>query len=786
MSVLRRKLRRDLRRLAGQVATIALVLACGIMTTVTLRGAFDSLVARRDAYYAASRFAHVFARVERAPLAVADELARIPGVAAVDARVVEDVLVPLAGEPDAITGRVVSLPDEGRPPLDDLHVRAGRLPAPGAADEAVILAQFAAAHGLRAGDRLPAVIDGRLRELAIVGVAASPEYVLAISGRELLPDNRRFVVLWMRRAAIAPAFQLDGAFDDVALGVVAGTSIPAVIDAVDRVLAPYGGVHAIPRARQLSHAGLDSELASLRTLGLVVPLIFLGVAAFLVHVVVSRLVFLERTQIAVLEALGFTGRQIVLHYLALVAVIAVLGAALGVAAGAWLARALTDLYAELYELPARRYELPAGVVALALAIGPGAAFAGALGAVRRAARLPPAEAMRPPAPPTYRRSWLERVPLARALGPGAIMVLRELARRPLRFAMSTLGIAASVAIVVTGRFATDAFDHLLRDAFVREHRADLTVAFAQPRPERAVRELEHVPGVRLAEGQRVVPVRLRVAGRARDTAITGLPEPSTLRRLLDHGRPRELPAEGLVLTDKLAELLGTRVGELVDVDRLDGDWASYRLPIAGVLAEPFGLQAYARAGWLDDVLGEEPRISAALLAVERGRDLEVRAALARLPEVIAVSSTARVIRRYRDQTGGSLLAMTAVLTISAAAIAVGIVYNNARVALSMRGRDLASLRVLGFTRAEISGILLGELGAQLAAGVPLGLALGTWWAGALAGMVDPEAFRLPLYIADRTYAGAAAVALVAGLLSALLVRRKLDHLDLVGVLKAPE
>jgi putative ABC transport system permease protein len=787
VSALNTKLRRDLWRLRGQVATIALVLACAFMSMLMLRSTWHSLLDARDSYYATSRFGDVFARLVRAPDSVAQRLVEIPGVKLVYPRLVHDVMVPMPDEPDPVTGRVISLPDDGVPPLGDLYLRAGRLPAIGAADEAVILEQFATAHGLALGTRIPVVLEGRLRQIQVVGIALSPEYVLAMSGAEAMPDNRRFVVLWMSRRAIAPVFQMEGAFDDVVLQLEPHASLPGVLAEVDRVLAPYGGYHAIPRAKQLSNFALSSELGMLRTLALVIPAIFLAVAAFLVNVVVSRLVFLERTQIAVLKALGFTDRRIALHYLGLVALIVAIAAVVGIAAGARTARWMTDLYADFYRFPTRLYRIDLQLVVTTVAIGLGAAVLGAVAAVRRVTRMPPAQAMRPPAPLDYRRSVLEVLRLDRLLGPGAMMAMREIERRPLRFVMSTFGIAMGISIFLLGRFSWDSFDHLMTDTFLREHREDLTVTLRRTREAGAVQELAHLPGVELAEGQRVVPVRFRAGSRWRDTMIIGMPVRPALRQLLDHGRtPITLPVDGIVMTDELATRLGVRVGDRIETEILEGQWATRSILVAGLIDEPFGLQAYARADWLSRTLREDPRVSSVLLAVEPGREDEVREHLKQLPEVLGVSSTAHAIEQYRKQTGESMLVMTLVLTLSAAAIAIGIVYNNARIALSLRGRDLASLRVLGFTRREISGILLGELAIQVVLGIPLGFVLGTWGAELFAAGMDREAFRFPVTIASDTYAAAAVIALVSGLASALLVRRKLDQLDLVSVLKSSE
>jgi len=781
VSALGKKLRRDLWRLKGQVITIALVLACGFLAIIMLRSTYHSLLAARDAYYAEYRFGDVFARLERAPEHVARRLEELPGVARVYTRIVEDIMVPLESAPDPITGRIVSIPDDGVPPLNGLYLRSGRLPASGSDDEAVILEQFAQAHGIEPGDRIPAVLNGQLWHLRVVGTALSPEYVLAVAGRSFGVDERAFVVIWMLHSAVSPVYRLEGGFNDVVIKTEPRAAVQAVLDVVDRELTQYGGYHAVGRDRQTSNYALTGELDNLRNLALVVPAIFLAVAAFLVNVVVSRLVFLERTQIAVLKALGFTDRRIALHYLGLVASITVIGAVIGVAFGAWSAHWMTDLYASFYRFPTTIYHVSPLLVLATIAVGLGASVTGALGAVFRIARMQPAEAMRPPAPLTYGRTLAERVGLDRAIGPSAMMVVREIERRPVRFLLSTAGIAMGVGMFLFGRFSWDSFQYLMNEVYVREHREDLTVTLSRAVPAGAVQELAHLPGVEIAEGERTVPVRIKVGSRWRDTVIIGYAPDATL-----HVPPRGIPDDGVLLTDQLATTLDLRVGDPIDVEFLEEGWPIRRVVVHGYVDEAFGVQGHARSAWIDRMLGTEPRVTTILLRVRSDRLEDVRTRLKEFPAVVGVTSRDRVIENFESQTGSSMVVVTLILGLSAAAIAVGVVYNNARIALSLRSRDLATLRVLGFSRREISAVLLGELGAQVVLGVPLGLVLGTWWSRFYAMTIDQEVIRLPVYIAPATYATASAIALVSGLVSALLVRRRLDHLDLIGVLKSSD
>ena len=787
VGALDRKLLRNLRELRGQVITIALVVACGIAAYVTMQSAYASLHYSKTAYYEKYRFGDVFAHCKRAPETVRHELEALPGVARADTRIVETAMLPVEGLPEPASANLVSLPGDAMPELNALFLYDGRTVEPGHTDEVVVLRTFAQAHGLEPGDRLPAVINGKKRNLRIVGTAASPEYVMAIAPGDITPDPKRFAVLWMDRSVLAAAFEMQGAFNDVVLQVQPGATLDGVLGGVDRVLEPYGGFGAMPRKRQISNATLDGELLQLESMATVVPVIFLGVAAFLLNVVLSRLVFLQRSQIAALKALGYADRAIGVHFLKLVSVIVLFGAVLGVTLGAWLGHGMTEFYGDFFHFPVLEYRLEARVVLVSVVISLVAAVVGALATVQRIANLPPAEAMRPPPPASYKPTLVERLGLFSLLDPAERMIVREIQRRPLRLALSSLGIAMSVGIVVVGQFWGDAMDFLIDVQFERAMREDMNVTFAEPIEERALRDLAHVPGVLAVEGMREVPVRFRNGFRYRDSALIGYAEGNELRRVLDKmGNPVALPVEGVLLTNKLAEILDVEPGDSVEVELREGDRKTRTIPVAGLVDEAFGLQGHMNKAALHHVLREEALVTSAQLEVDSLRGDETRARLKEMPKVVSVTRVDNLRSRFSDQSQAMIMAFTIVLTLFAAAIAIGVVYNNARISLSMRSRDLASLRVLGFTRTEISAILLGELGIQILLAIPVGLVIGTYLATAMMQTVDPETYRFPVIISAKSYAFAALVALAAGLVSGLMVRRKLDKLDLIGVLKTRE
>jgi putative ABC transport system permease protein len=782
-----RKLWRDLAEHKGQVLTIALVVACGIASFAALRSTWHSLIDSRDAYYERYRFGDVFAHLERAPESLAERVEAIPGVARVYTRVVEAALLPMPDMAEPAVATLVSLPGDDEPPLGGLYLRAGRMIDPGREDEALLIESFAKAHRIEPGERVAVVVNGKLREIDIVGIALSPEYVFAMAAGDFSADDKGVAVLWMDRAVLAPAFQMESAFNDVVLGLQPGASEDEVLRQLDALIEPYGGLGAVPRAKQVSNFMLQGELTQLRQFATAVPVIFLLVAAFLLYIVLARMVFLQRTQIATLKAVGYTDREIGFHYIKLVSVIVLIGAVIGIGLGVWLGGGMTNLYAQFFRFPVLVYRLDVSVAIIGVLISLASALLGALAAVWSIARMAPAEAMQPPAPPIYHHSVFERQALGRLLGTSAMMVVRELRRRPVRTLLSSLGIAAAVGILVMGRFGYDSFEFMMHDVYHRENRGDVMMSLMEPVPEEDLRALAHLPGVIDVEGTRTVPVRFRAGPVWRDSAILGVADQPRLRRVLDRdAREVTLPAGGLAISRKLGEILGVGVGDAVEVEIREGNRGWLTMPVAALVDDAFGLLGYMRQSALHQAIGEEVSVNGVQLRVDPGHEAEIRERLVDMPMVGRVVRKQAVIDRFYQQTGETMGFMTFILTAFAATIAIGVVYNNARVALSMRSRDLASLRVLGFTRGEISAILLGELAVQVLLAIPIGLWLGTQWARSVMAGVDPEVYRMPVTISAYTYAFAVAVAVASGIASALLVRRKLDHLDLIGVLKTRE
>jgi putative ABC transport system permease protein len=771
----------------GMVFAIALVQVGGVATFVMSLSTYDSLLLTRDSYYREQRFAEVFASLKRAPDSLAERIRDIPGVELVQTRVVAAARLEVPGFTDPVTGTLVSVPDTHPPLLNTLYLRQGRAIEAGRDDEVMIDESFAGAHGLQPGDRLIATINGRRKTLTITGIALSPEYIYAIAPGAVFPDFERYGVLWMGRKPLATAYDMDGAFNDIALSLEHGVAAAPVIDALDRLLARYGGRGAYARADQLSHRFLTEELHGLKTMATVFPVIFLGVAAFLLNVVISRLVATQREQIAILKAFGYGNLEVGRHYATLVLLILCLGLAGGVAAGIWLGKGLSGIYMQFYHFPFLQYRLDPVVIGLAALVSVLAGLAGTLQAVRQAVRLPPAEAMRPVMPTAYHPTLIERLGLQRLFSQPTRMILRHIERRAVKSLLTVAGIASACGIIMVANFQKDAVRHMIDVQYAMSQRQDLSVTFTDPASNEALYSLAGLPGVEYVEGVRTVPARLRYEQRSYRTSLQGLEPQAKLRRVLNASLRRvEIPPQGIVLTDYLAELLGILPGERLSVEVLEGNRPVLQVPVTGVSSEYLGVSAYLQRDALNRLMREGNAVNGAYLSVDPAWRDRVYRELDGMPRIAGTVVRDSAIRSFYQTMDETILYFAFVSALLGGFIAFGVVYNSARIAFSERDRELASLRVLGFTRAEIAYILLGELGIATLVALPPGFLFGRMLCGYLSHAFRSDLYRIPLLLEPRAYAFAAAVVLASAVFSSLLLWRKLRQLDLIGVLKTRE
>lgn len=781
MRTLHHKLLHDLASHRAQYLAIALVIAIGIAAQVASGGLLVSLQDARSDFYVAQRFADLFAPLKRAPDSAAAGIAALPGVHEIQPRVLAAGIISDSRLPEPGSVLLVSWPADG---LNGVDLSEGRPPSAGVA-EVVVSSAFAEAWRLHPGDRLRMIVNGRVIDPVIVGAGDSPEFVYSMAPGDLLPDYRRHTVAWMEHRELAALAGLEGAFNDLTVTLAPGATAGDVISALDRRLAAYGATGAYGRDQQLSDRFIENEFDELEVHTTVVPFIFLGSAAFLLHLVLTRRVRREREIIGMLKAFGYGNIAIGTHYLLLGLAVYAIGAAAGVALGLWLGNLLAGLYVDFFRFPGFHFVVDPAKSALGLLVAAAAVASGTLAGLASAARLPPAEAMRPPAPPLYHRALSLPPAIRRRIGLAERMIIRHLAHGPIRTALTVTGLAVACGLVAFSGFQRDAIDYMTRFHFELQDRSDLALTFIEPTSGRSVHELLREPGVLSVEPVRNVAVTLRHGHASYRTALESWSVPSRMRQLLDRDElPVELPVTGMLISSQLARILDVRPGDALRVEVMEGRRQRFDLTVAGLLDDYFGVGAYLRIDQLHHLLDEQDAVSGALLTVQASQRPAVQARLAQLPRVAGVSRRDLRVESFNETFGQSLLIVAFVFLVIAGTLAFAMVFNAARTVFDERRRELATMRVLGMTRSETGYILVAELAVITLLAVPLGLALGYGLAAVLARAMQSELFRLPVILEPESYVRATLTLFAAAALSMAWAAWDLARLDVKEALSA--
>ena len=786
VSTLNLMLLRDLRAMATQVITIALVIACGIAAFVGSLSTYQSIKQSRDDYYQVARFADIFGQVKRAPSRIVRSIQSLPDVAQVEARLQFVAQIEVSGVRQPLSGAVIGL--KSRNPagiLNQVSLRRGAWPER-SSNQVLVHETIARAREIRLGDTIKVLLNGRLQTLTVSGIALSPEFLFAAAAFGSM-DETSFGVFWVNSELLEASLDMQGAVNHLAIKVRPGGSVPQTIDQIDRLLEPYGSGGLYRRSEQASDKVVASEINGQRVFGLVLPSVFLAVAMYIMNVVIGRQVSTQRESIAALKAVGYPDRDIIGYYLKLSALIVVLGLVVGLLVGKWYGSFMTGLYAEVFRFPRFSHQIATWVWLVPFGITLVAAGASTMLATRSILSLSPAEAMRPPSPLSYRASWPEKLGLSARLPASLNMTLRHVERHPGRSMLAIVGVAGAISILISGTWWRDALDYVLDTQFNAVDRADIHLQFADAVDQRVARELLRLPGVKEVATQRFVAVRLHAGHRSQLLALQGMRPNGRLRQLVNDNRQHvALPGMGALLGQRMATRLDVKPGDRVWVEFLDGRSRNRWLTISGTVNDMMASGVYLRDDQLDVMLGDRATVSWAGLMIDPDQLDSLYQAIKRTPSIATVTIKAEIIRHIEENTARNILIFTTILTVFAGLIAIGVTYNSARISLAERAWEFATLRVLGMTEGEVWRLLLGDIMVGLIFGIPLGWLLGTALAAFLGEAMQHDDFAIPLVIYARTYAYATITMLIAAIATMLTIHRRLGRLDLIGVLKTRE
>ncbi|NNE40731.1 MAG: FtsX-like permease family protein [Marinicaulis sp.] len=787
LSMLDRKMLRDLWRIKGQALAIIFVIAAGIALFVMSSGMMIALEETMRAYYERHRFADAYAPVKRAPNHLLADIRNLDGVSTAEGRINGGGLVTLEKASAPVSARVISYDPDAASPINAVYLVEGRMLRTTQSDEIMLLKPFADAHNLTPGDSIAITMNGAQHTFIIAGLVLSPEFIYALPPGEFVVDAGRFAVLWASEEAMEAAYDLDGAFNEVILTTSRNTNEDGLIDDLDRLLAPYGAVGAFVRADQVSNKYLTEELKQLETMGVVMTPIFLGVAIFLLNIVITRLVHTEREQIGLLKAFGYSNNDVGAHYLKFVLVIALGGALVGWGGGQYLGRLLSGIYQKYFHFPFLLFNPEFRTLGLAVLFSAAAAALGAFSAVRGAVSLSPAVAMRPPAPPHFTRGNAFSKTLTRILDQPSRMILRRVSRQPFRAALTTLGIGAAMGLAVMMRFNMNATDYMLDISFNIADRSDVFVTFAEPLSETTIYELSNIEGVIYAEPFRASAVMFRNDRIEHLGAVTGLPENPVLNRAIDANLALvDIRGDGIVFSEQLADILEIAVGDTVIAEVREGRRPTLEIPVTGLVEAMIGTPAYMTSDALNKKLKEPNRASGAYLKIDMAQRNKVYDKLKSMPLIAGVSLRREAYYNFQKMIDEGPGTFRRIMMVFSIVIAAGVVYNGARIAFIERHHDLASLRVLGFTKIETGYVLFGELALLAILALPVGslIGLGLWVY--IADALSTELYQIPVVFKESGLGYAAIVVLVSTAIAGALVQRDIMKLDLATALKARE
>ncbi|EQA43641.1 MacB-like periplasmic core domain protein [Leptospira broomii serovar Hurstbridge str. 5399] len=779
MKTLDKKVFREFLALKSQAITITLVVASGIAVFLTSLSAYNSLLNARDRFYADYSLAQGFVSLNKAPNSILSEISKIPGVAASEGRIVKDVVLDFETESVPSGGRVISL-TEG---LSTLALTHGALPKN--KDEVVISDAFAATNLLKVNSKIVAILEGQRKILIVAGIALSPEFVYVFRPSNFLPDDKHYGILWMQRENAEDIFNMQGAINDIVFNFTPDADKNFVLKEVDRLLEPYGGLGSYDRDKLPSHSFLRDKFKQLKTTAFSLPLIFLGVAAFLLHIVSTRIISKQREQIATLKAIGYGNTAIGLHYLKIISLISLLGSVLGIAFGIYLGTKMVALYGEYFKFPKLQFVLDPSLIFQGILIGFAAGGVGSLLSVRNAIMLQPAQAMRPPIPESYSRNFLEGY--IKNFSAIYRIMLRNLTRRPGRTFLSILGVSCSVMIMILGLFTRDTMDYILKVQFEYLQRDSVTLNFLNAVSSHSIIEVADKDGVLSAEGFRTVPIRIIFGNLNKELLLMGLPENSELRKLMNEtGDFVSPPGDGVLLNAKVAKKLGIKKGDRLQLEILEGKRETAEVEVTGMIDEILGQGAYMEKSSVNRLLREGDLINLMALRTDSLKEEQLLNELKNYPKISGVSTRERTLKIFYDTISKSVIAAAVIIIIFACIISVGVVYNTALIVLSERVFELGSLRILGFTKEEVFMILSGELAIEILLSIPLGCLFGYGFGYALLSTIQTEGFKIPLYISEKTYFIAIMTVLATSAISFWILYLKVKSMDLISVLKIRE
>lgn len=785
MTVLNKKVFRELFTMKSQILTISLVIACGIAVLLSSLTTHESLKSARDSFYRLNNFSDYFINVQRAPLGFLEQLTQISGVQSAEGRIVTIASLDFPTIKEPIFASFVSITKDQKQNL--LFLKKGRLPDFLHPNEIVVSEAFAKAHKLALGSEIRALFNGHMASLQVVGIAVSPEYIYTLRPGNPMPDDLHYGVIWISYEAISSFMDMREMTNDIVLKLDPKMNQKVLKSILEDLTKPYGSLNVNGRDKQLSNYFINDEINQQKVMAFFLPTIFLLVSAFLLNVVMNRFIATQREQVATLKSLGVSDARISFHYFYYVLVIVFIGSILGVVLGYYTGTWMTNIYLDFFHFPILSFVFDTQWILFALLASATSAILGAIRALNSVFALAPAVAMLPQAPRKVFNIQFEKYPYLSWLSVQFRFFLRNLLSHPLKSFLVFISLGLAQAVLIVSFFWQDAVDYIMKTQFNLVQKEDAQVIFTKARSIKSLDEISKMEGVLDVEGYRFFAIKVSYGHRAEDTSLLALPQNSHLRKIYDKKLNEiNIPESGVAVSKLLADKLMLKIGDNVHLEIKDTINKEFEFKIEAIVDDFIGSQFYVNLDFINKLLSQQEQVSVVSIVIDPKYSAEIYDQLKVLPMVSSVVIKESALKTFTETSAKFILTFSIILFSFALIISVGVIYNNARVLLSERSIDYGSLRVLGFYANEVFRLIFGDLILLIVLSLPLGAGLGAYLGYLSIRMIHNEAIQIPFIIYPTTFVYGVLAIVLSAVLSLYWMSHKVKEIDLVKILKVRE
>ncbi|BCZ44916.1 ABC transporter permease [Clostridium gelidum] len=787
MNILFRNLLRDIKKSKGQFISILIIVVLGVTFYTAINSAFKNLSNSSSEYYSEYRLADIWVDLYSAPMGIKEKVDSIPNVKTATGRIIKDASINILEE--NATLRFITLPDIKKDIVNDVVIKSGRYFSEDDSNQCLLDEDFFKANNLNLGEYIYPIISGNKVKLKIVGCVKSPEFVYTLKdASEIMADNKRFGIIYIKQSFGEAIFDFKGSINNLSIQISNGSDVKTVKDDVKKALKNYGVKNVIDREEQTSSKMISEKIKGLKSMGGTFPVIFFMVASVIIYIMMGRMVESQRTQIGVLKAVGFTNMQVLAYYMSYSAMIALIGSFIGSILGTYMGASMTKLYNQYFNLPLggikiySEFVIPAFILTLFFCL-----FAG-YHSCKAIFKIMPSEAMRQKSPESGKKIVIERINLIwiniSYLGK---IIVRNLFRYKKRALLTSLGVIFSSAILLVALSMGDSMDFMIQQQYGNIQNYDIKVKFSKLMSIEDLNNIKNITHIKELEPVLETGVEISNGWKHKDVGFTAqIKEPQMYKVEDKSGNAISLPQNGILISEKLANTLGIKVNDSVNIKFYFPGKEKKEMVVKGIIVQYLGLSTYTSMDNLNSILGEGTIASSAVLKLDNtNAENEVKDKLRNMPNVMSVDSKTDSLNALL-KTMGAMQASIGVYIMLAGILLIAVLYNIATINIFERQRELATLKVLGFSNNEVKKLIFNENYIIVIFGMIVGLPFGKWLGASLMASSSTDAYTIPYVVEFKTYIIAIILTLLFTAITNLTLMRKIKALDMIEVLKNKE